>query len=385
MTPTKPSNSFWIAQVALDSALGAVSISPEDRQNFIDEYGRTPEEFQIRYIHPDIDNPRMDRGQYFVQFQPGATHFSGGKHFSQQLDLLSMTLIDVVMITAGGKRTEALTVSYEDTDRPRTHRVKLLDQSGSLVAYVSYANVAIKLTESDLPNDDWTISMTVQTVDVAYTDAAHRDNPTNQPKEHRLMKPDSMKKSSIAKHPEVTATTTAPGSWHHLLPVLILGKTALEVDLMDCSEEEISKLRNEWFWLDARNTKLPRTPISLTMALDSQDRLIDMAKSFIGVYVYHSKGRPITSHLPIRDTDDLAMTLLLDGSFWEEVSVEYPSVIEEWLYGPDKDDHRVVKDVHTALLMQKHFSMIDGVEPAVEPIPAPRKSRGKGKVPKPTK
>lgn len=60
------------------------------------------------------------------------------------------------------------------------------------------------------------------------------------------------------------------------------------------------------------------------MALDSQDRLIDMAKSFIGVYVYHSKGRPITSHLPIRDTDDLAMTLLLDGSFWEEVSVGTP-------------------------------------------------------------
>lgn len=167
-------------------------------------------------------------------------------------------------------------------------------------------------------------------------------------------KPESSKKPSISKR-ESLDTATSP--WVSLPPALMVGDRKIVVDVTGRTDEEIGKLRREWFWMDARKSVKPASYLTLEQALGNQYDLIEAAKAFIGIRAYHAKSEKHEYTLVIRRDDDISLLCLLDRDVWKSADTVYPSVIEDYHYDLDNTGYVVIDSLRDALLLQNHISI----------------------------
>lgn len=187
-------------------------------------------------------------------------------------------------------------------------------------------------------------------------------------------KPESLKKSSIARRAELTSETQTP-SWESKAPALLIGDAKIAVDCLGCSEDEVAKLDKEWFWMNARQASVPSTSLPLPLALDKQAQLIDLSTQFSGVVVYLARTPTKTYVLPIDRKDDMALLTLLSATFWTESDRVHPSLMEHWRLDPDCEGFVVLSGLREALLVQEN-QLVATLQANAEEKSADTKSSG---------
>lgn len=202
------------------------------------------------------------------------------------------------------------------------------------------------------------------------------------------MKPEFMKQSSVSRHAQrVNAgalLSSDPNPWSKNPPSLRMGDSLIEVDVFACSEDDLKKLRQEWFWneRDERYGKIKKDKISFKMALACQDDLIETAKAFIGVRVYAAEHNGVSYYLPIHGDDDMSLLCLLDRAVWKHAQVVYPSELDGW--SNTQDVYLLQYGIREALLLQADIlreRAASAEDKATKPAKTPQKRKPRSKGP----